>query len=89
MEILTICSDEPDPDSVGHWDKCYVCKTPIFVSQSTINSVIKQGYFAEDMCPHCILCGQEKLMVTGKNIEPIPFTEEQLTEIRNALEKNP
>lgn len=81
---MVICMTEHISENEGTWTTCHVCKRKIFLSQSTLDTITEQGYFIEDILPHCIPCGTENM---SKISIPVNLSQNQINEIRSELEK--
>jgi len=75
---MAICADDNSDHIIGHWDKCFECKTKIFISQSTVNN-IQENYDGIELRCFCIQCGRREYKKTQHDISPM--TQEQLKEI--------
>jgi hypothetical protein len=93
-EIIAICSLRNEGHTVGISVPCRGCGKTVWLSDSTINS-IKANQPEVDLVktppvPLCIYCGIKRMEESeSKSNETIlmPISDEQITELKNGLDK--
>lgn len=85
FSIILLCNDRQIAGTVGKPTKCFVCGTEVFLSDSSIRAVESQGYFKEDIEPHCFACAHKK--TSQETIPTLPLTAEQKFEVTEGIKK--
>lgn len=82
LPVMVICLKEGFPGVRGSYHRCKTCRNKIFVSDSSLDSAMKQGDDVE-LTAYCIPCGVRK--INEDNPQMADLTSTQMEEIRNGI----
>lgn len=80
--VIILCAEKNYAHVPGEWKSCDVCKVEVFLSTSSLNSVIAQGLAASDISLSCFACLPKDVKLRAMALSP-----EQVQEIRKGFSK--